>query len=138
MDSRIGSKFLKASIGFGGSCFKKDILNLVYICRRYNLNEVADYWEQVVDMNEYQKRRFVNNVIGKMFNTLAGKKIAVLGVAFKADTGDVRDTPAFSVCNYLRNEHAYLQIYDPKASENFKRELQINNIITNYIIKKVF
>lgn len=122
MDSRIGSKFLKASIGFGGSCFKKDILNLVYICRSYGLNEVADYWESVVNINEYQKKRFVEKIIGSMFNTIAGKSIAVLGLAFKSDTSDVREAPAFTICKYLLNENANLAIHDPRAIDNFLKE----------------
>ena len=101
MDSRIGPKFLKSSIGFGGSCFKKDILNLVYIAESLGLAEVASYWEQVVDMNEHQKHRFVTNMIKSMFNTVADKRIAVFGFAFKAETSDVRETPALTVCNML-------------------------------------
>ena len=97
MDTRIGSKFLNASVGFGGSCFKKDIINLVYLCRHYGLNEVADYWEGVVRINEYQKDRFVLNILKAMFNTLAGKRICLFGFAFKADTGDTRETPALSI-----------------------------------------
>ena len=120
MDSRIGSKFLKAGIGFGGSCFKKDILNLVYICKSYGLNEVADYWESVVKINDYQKSRFVHNIIKSMFNTLAGKKIAILGVAFKSDTGDVRESPAISICKQLLEEKAKLIVHDPKALDNFR------------------
>jgi len=97
MDSRIGPRFLRPSIGFGGSCFKKDILNLVYICDSYGLNEVARYWERVVNMNEFQKRRFVQNMISAMFNTVAGKRIALFGFAFKANTGDTRESPAIDV-----------------------------------------
>jgi len=96
MDSRVGSKFLNASIGFGGSCFKKDILNLVYLCRHYGLDEVADYWAGVVKINDYQKERFILNMLGAMFNTLAGKKICLFGFAFKANTGDTRESPAIS------------------------------------------
>ena len=123
MDSRIGSKFLNASVGFGGSCFKKDILNLVYLCEHFNLPEVARYWEQVVIMNEYQERRFVSKVIQNMFNTVAGKKIALFGFAFKADTGDTRESPAIYISKLLAEEHAQLSIYDPKAIENAKLEL---------------
>ena len=97
MDSRIGPKFLKASVGFGGSCFQKDILNLVYICESYGLHEVADYWESVVRMNQWQQKRFVQNILTGMFRTVAGKRIALLGFAFKADTGDTRESPAISV-----------------------------------------
>ena len=117
-DSRIGAKFLKASIGFGGSCFKKDILNLVYLCGYYGLPEVAEYWEQVVRMNDYQARRFVGNMLAAMFNTVADKKIAILGFAFKANTGDTRESPAIEVCCQL------LRIHDPKALGNARLDLE--------------
>ncbi|WP_243348769.1 nucleotide sugar dehydrogenase [Parabacteroides sp. FAFU027] len=117
MDSRIGPKFLKASVGFGGSCFQKDILNLVYIARSYGLTEVADYWEQVILMNDYQKRRFAQNIITKLNNTLSGKKITLLGWAFKKDTNDTRESAAIYVADYLLNEQAELYVYDPKVSE---------------------
>jgi len=117
-DGRIGPRFLNASIGFGGSCFKKDILNLVYICRHYGLEEVADYWESVVHINEYQKERFVRHMLTAMFNTLAGKKICILGFAFKADTGDTRESPAIHVCKRLLEERAELVISDPEALHN--------------------
>ena len=123
-DSRIGAKFLKASIGFGGSCFKKDILNLVYLCGYYGLPEVAEYWEQVVRMNDYQARRFVGNMLAAMFNTVADKKIAILGFAFKANTGDTRESPAIAVCCQLLEEHARLRIHDPKALGNARRDLE--------------
>lgn len=123
LDSRIGSKFLKASIGFGGSCFKKDILNLVYLSEFYGLPEVAAYWEQVVLINDYQERRFVAKICNKMFNTIAGKKIAVFGFAFKADTGDTRESPAIYVCKMLLEERAKLAIHDPKALENAMLDL---------------
>ncbi|KAG2545774.1 hypothetical protein PVAP13_9KG231314 [Panicum virgatum] len=103
-DTRIGPKFLNASVGFGGSCFQKDILNLVYICECNGLPEVANYWKQVIKINDYQKSRFVNRVVSSMFNTVAGKKIAVLGFAFKKDTGDTRETPAIDVCKGLLGE----------------------------------
>ena len=122
-DSRIGSKFLKASIGFGGSCFKKDILNLVYLCESYGLQEPADYWRQVVAMNEYQETRFVTNMLHNMFNTIAGKRIAIFGFAFKADTGDTRESPAIKVCRKLVGEHAKVVVSDPKAIENAKLEM---------------
>jgi UDPglucose 6-dehydrogenase len=114
-DSRIGSKFLKASVGFGGSCFQKDILNLVYIARSYGLEEVADYWEQVIKLNDYQKRRFAENIVKTLFNTVSGKKIAILGWAFKKDTNDTRESAAIYVADYLLNEQAELYIYDPKV-----------------------
>ena len=133
MDSRIGSKFLNASVGFGGSCFKKDILNLVYLCEYYNLPEVGRYWEQVVLMNEYQKKRFTHKIIKNMFNTLADKKIALFGFAFKADTGDTRESPAIYVSELLAEEHAKLSIYDPKALRNAKIDLaQLNNADIEY------
>jgi len=122
-DSRIGSKFLRASIGFGGSCFKKDILNLVYLCESYGLQEPADYWRQVVLMNEYQETRFVHKMIRSMFNTIAGKRIAIFGFAFKADTSDTRESPAIRVCRELAEEHAQVVVTDPKALENAKIEL---------------
>ena len=129
LDSRIGPRFLKASIGFGGSCFKKDILNLVYIARSLALNEVADYWEQVVRVNEWQQDRFVRQMIAEMFNTLAGKRIAVFGFAFKADTGDTRQSPAIRVCKELLDERAELRITDPKALANARLELGENELI---------
>ena len=117
MDSRIGSKFLKASVGFGGSCFQKDILNLVYIAKSYGLNEVANYWEQVVIMNDHQKRRFANNIVQTLYNTVSGKKIAFLGWAFKKDTNDTRESAAINVSDYLLNEQANIAIYDPQVKE---------------------
>ena len=117
MDSRVGPKFLNASVGFGGSCFQKDILNLVYIARSYNLNEVADYWEQVIIMNDHQKKRFAANMVRKMYNTVAGKKIAMLGWAFKKDTNDTRESAAIYVADYLLNEQAEIVVYDPKVTE---------------------
>ena len=122
-DSRIGSKFLNASVGFGGSCFKKDILNLVYLCEYHNLPEVAEYWEQVVKMNDYQEKRFVMRVLENMFNTVADKKIAIFGFAFKADTGDTRESPAIYVSQLLHEEKARLSIYDPKAMKEAKKDL---------------
>lgn len=117
LDSRIGSKFLQASIGFGGSCFQKDILNLVYICEGLNLPEVAAYWQQVIDMNEYQKMRFSQKIIESLFNTVSDKRISIFGFAFKKNTGDTRETPALTVCKTLLEEGAKLDIYDPKVDE---------------------
>jgi len=114
-DSRIGSRFLKASVGFGGSCFQKDILNLVYICRTLGLQEVADYWEQVIIMNDYQKKRFADNILTTLFNTVSGKKIAFLGWAFKKDTNDTREAPAKYVANHLMNDLAIISVFDPKV-----------------------
>jgi len=118
LDSRIGPKFLKASVGFGGSCFQKDILNLVYLSESLHLPEVAAYWRQVIEMNEHQKKRFLNRVISCLFNTLTAKKIAVLGFAFKKNTGDTRESPAITLCKYFRAERANVAIYDPKVPEN--------------------
>ncbi|MEI6787018.1 MAG: nucleotide sugar dehydrogenase [bacterium] len=123
MDARIGARFLNASVGFGGSCFKKDILNLVYLCQHYGLTEVAAYWEQVVTMNEYQEDRFARKMSSTMFNTVAGKRIAVFGFAFKADTGDTRESPAIRVCRYLIEERAAVVVTDPKALDNAKKDL---------------
>ncbi len=122
-DSRIGSKFLKASVGFGGSCFKKDILNLVYLCKTYGLEEVGEYWHQVVKMNDYQERRFVARMIKEMFNTIAGKRIALFGFAFKADTGDTRESPAILIARELLAENAEVIITDPQALEYAKTDL---------------
>jgi UDPglucose 6-dehydrogenase len=116
MDSRIGSKFLKASVGFGGSCFQKDILNLVYIAKSYGLNEVADYWEQIIIMNDHQKRRFSNNIVQTLYNTVSDKKITFLGWAFKKDTNDTRESAAIYVADDLINENAKIAVYDPKVS----------------------
>lgn len=116
LDSRIGPKFLKASVGFGGSCFQKDILNLVYIARSYNLHAVADYWDQVILMNDHQKHRFADNIIQTLYNTVSGKKIAFLGWAFKKDTNDTRESAAIYVADYLLSEEAEITIYDPKVS----------------------
>ena len=117
MDSRIGPKFLKASVGFGGSCFQKDILNLVYIAKSYGLNEVADYWEQVIVMNDHQKRRFAKNIIKTLYNTVSGKKIAFLGWAFKKDTNDTRESAAIYVADDLLSEQANIAVFDPKVEE---------------------
>ena len=123
-DSRIGPKFLNAGPGFGGSCFRKDILNLVYLCEHYQLNEVASFWEQVVSLNDYQIERYVRRILQAMFNTLAGKKLAVFGFAFKPNTGDTRDSPAIYICKRLLEEKAYLRITDPQALNNAQNDLQ--------------
>jgi UDPglucose 6-dehydrogenase len=117
-DERIGRYFLRASVGFGGSCFKKDILNLVYLCEHYGLPEVAKYWEQVVAMNEYQEARFAANMVTSMFNTVAGKRIALFGAAFKAHTSDTRESPALEICRALLTERADIVMTDPHAMEN--------------------
>jgi UDPglucose 6-dehydrogenase len=116
MDSRIGSKFLKSSVGFGGSCFQKDILNLVYIAKSYGLNEVADYWEQVIIMNDHQKRRFSAKIVQTLYNTVADKKITFLGWAFKKDTNDTRESAAIYVADDLINEQAKIAVHDPKVA----------------------
>lgn len=115
-DPRIGNKFLKASVGYGGSCFQKDILNLVYICDTFGLKEVSEYWHQVVLMNDHQKHRFANNIVRTMFNTVTGKKLAILGFAFKKDTGDTRESAAAYVMKDLLDERALLSVYDPKVT----------------------
>jgi UDPglucose 6-dehydrogenase len=126
MDSRIGSKFLRSSVGFGGSCFQKDILNLVYICRTLGLNEVADYWEQVLKINNYQKVRFADQIISTLYNTVSGKKIALMGWAFKKDTNDTRESPAIYVAWELLQDLAEIHINDPKVSEEqIRKDLQL-------------
>lgn len=123
-DHRIGPKFLKAGPGFGGSCFKKDVLNLVYLCESFGLHTAAEYWMGVIKMNDHQQERIVTRLFKEMFNTLANKKIAIFGFAFKADTGDTRETPAGTVVRLLRDEHVRLAITDPKALENAKKDLE--------------
>ena len=122
-DHRIGKYFLKAGPGFGGSCFKKDVLNLVYLCRTYGLDDCADYWESVITMNEAQQKRIVARTVKSMFNTLAGKRIALFGFAFKANTGDTRETPSLTVAKLLAEEHAEIAVTDPKALPNAKKDL---------------
>ncbi|MCF3648490.1 nucleotide sugar dehydrogenase [Opitutaceae bacterium LMO-CP1] len=114
-DSRIGPKFLKASVGFGGSCFQKDILNLVYLCQSYGLPEVAAYWQSVVGINDWQKKRFAAQIVKALFNTVSGKRIAIWGFAFKKDTNDTRETAAISICRDLLEERAEVVVYDPKV-----------------------
>ncbi|POW05599.1 hypothetical protein PSHT_10729 [Puccinia striiformis] len=118
LDARIGNKFLKASVGFGGSCFQKDILNLVYLSESLHLQDVADYWRQVIIMNESQKRRFTGKVVKELFNTIRGKKITVLGFAFKKDTGDTRCSASITLIKQFREEGAQISIYDPKVKEH--------------------
>ena len=124
MDTRIGTKFLQASVGFGGSCFRKDILHLSYLCEYYGLPEIADYWASVVRINEWQTDRFFQNILHELFNTLAGKTITILGFAFKQDTGDTRDSPAIPLCEKLVGENARVRIHDPKALGNARIELK--------------
>jgi UDPglucose 6-dehydrogenase len=116
-DSRIGPKFLKASIGYGGSCFQKDILNLSYLCEHFGLPEVAAYWESVVKINDWQKSRFSARIIRDLFNTVSDKHVAVLGFAFKKDTNDTRETAAIAVCRDLLAEGARVYVYDPQVNE---------------------
>ena len=125
-DARIGPRFLQASVGFGGSCFQKDILNLVYLCEHHNLKEVADYWRQVVTINNWQRQRFARRMIHDMFDTVSGKRIAVLGFAFKKDTNDTREAAAIYVCKDLLDEQAELSIYDPRVSAaSIEKNLQL-------------
>lgn len=123
MDGRIGPRFLKAGPGFGGSCFKKDVLNLVYLCESYGLKPAADYWNQVILMNEWQQERIVTRMLDEMFHTISGKKIAVFGFAFKADTGDTRETPSLHVIDMLMEERARVCVTDPKAIPNARQDL---------------
>ena len=116
-DSRIGAKFLRAGPGFGGSCFQKDVLNLVYLCGHYGLHEVAAYWQRVVDLNAWQQHRIAQLVVQRLFGTVTAKRIAVLGFAFKANTNDTREAPAIRICRDLLEEGAQLAIHDPKVSE---------------------
>merc|ERR1711957_315349 len=132
MDTRIGRKFLGASVGFGGSCFQKDILNLVYICESEGLHEAAKYWQMVVDMNEHQKASFGGKIISSLFNTVTNKKIAIFGFAFKKDTGDVRETPALAVCHMLMQDGAYVHVYDPKVKkEDALTEFKYHNMVVD-------
>ena len=116
MDSRIGSKFLQVSVGFGGSCFQKDILNLVYIAKSLGLDEVADYWNQVILINNHQRNRFAKNIIKTLFSTVSGKTIALLGWSFKKDTNDTRESASIYVADLLMDEQALIKVYDPKVT----------------------
>ena len=127
MDRRIGKEFLNSGPGFGGSCFKKDISNLVYISNHYGLNEVAEYWQKVLTINSWQQKRFIELIVKKMFGTLTSKKIAILGFAFKSNTNDTRESPAIFICKKLLEEGAFLKIYDPKVSaEQIDKDLGRN------------
>ena len=132
-DSRVGHKFLNAGVGFGGSCFRKDILNLVYLCEHYQLTDVAEFWKQVVSINDYQMERFVKRILRALFNTLVDKKIAIFGFAFKPDTGDTRDAPAIIICKRLLEERAILNITDPHALDNAKKDLAGLEGFTNFM-----
>jgi UDPglucose 6-dehydrogenase len=123
-DSRIGPKFLKASVGFGGSCFQKDILNLAYLCEKFGLPEAAAYWSSVVDTNDWQKKRFASRIVNSLYNTAAEKKVAVLGFAFKKDTNDTRESAAIAVCRELLTEQARVVVYDPKVpADEIRRDV---------------
>ena len=117
-DTRIGTKFLEAGPGFGGSCFKKDILNLVYLCRYYGLHQVADYWEQIVKINSFQQQRISSLVVKNLFGTLSNKKLAILGFSFKANTNDTRESPSKEISKKLLEEGAILSFYDPQVSKD--------------------
>jgi UDPglucose 6-dehydrogenase len=116
-DSRIGNKFLKASVGFGGSCFQKDVLNLVYLCEALNLPQVADYWHQVIAMNDFQRSRFAKLIVDKLFQTVTGKRIAIFGFAFKKNTGDTRESSSIYISKHLMDEEAKIIIYDPQVTK---------------------
>jgi UDPglucose 6-dehydrogenase len=117
-DSRIGNKFLQASIGFGGSCFQKDILNLIYLCESLNLKEIANYWHQVIIMNDYQRKRVVEIIISSLFGTLKNKIITIFGFAFKKNTADTRESSSIYICKYLLDEGAIIHILDPKVEKD--------------------
>ena len=134
MDSRIGPKFLKASVGFGGSCFQKDILNLVYLCEHFGLPEVATYWESVIKMNDWQKSRFTQKIVTSLFNTVSGKRIGVWGFAFKKDTNDTRESAAIYICRDLLLEGAEITLYDPRVQESrIHTDLEYVGVPTNVI-----
>ena len=125
-DKRIGNKFLKSGPGFGGSCFKKDILNLIYICNHYGLSEVSEYWQKVIDINDWQTKRISDLVIEKLFNTISRKKICILGFSFKENTNDTRESPAIKICRELLKEGCKLSIYDPKVNcDQIQRDLDL-------------
>jgi len=134
MDSRIGPKFLKASVGFGGSCFQKDLLNLVYLCEAFNLPHVSEYWRQVVHLNNWQKSRFVEKIVRTLYNTVNGKRIGILGFAFKKDTNDTRESPAIQICRDLLNERARIAIYDPRVTPETIFQDLLNAGITQDLI----
>uniref|UniRef100_A0A915D8I9 UDP-glucose 6-dehydrogenase n=1 Tax=Ditylenchus dipsaci TaxID=166011 RepID=A0A915D8I9_9BILA len=130
-DTRIGDKFLNASVGFGGSCFQKDVMSLVYLCETLQLRQVADYWLSVIEINDYQRRRFADKIIAELFNTITDKKIAIFGFAFKKNTGDTRESSAIHIGRFLLEEHAQLCFYDPKVSQ-----ATIRFDLANHIDKK--
>jgi len=132
-DSRIGNEFLNASVGFGGSCFQKDVMCLVYLCEVLQLRKTADYWKSVVEMNNWQRRRFSDKIIAELFNTLDQKKIALFGFAFKKDTGDTRESSAIYVAKYLLEEHAMLNLYDPKVTKK-AMVLELKNVVPEQLV----
>ena len=136
MDQRIGPKFLKASVGFGGSCFQKDILNLVYLCKFYGLHEVAEYWHQVVKINDYQKNRFAENIKKFLNNDIKNKKISILGWAFKKNTNDSRESASIEVTNILLQNGAYVDIFDPMVSSD-KITSDLTNLWSKLNISKL-
>ena len=128
-DSRIGSKFLDSGPGFGGSCFKKDILNLVYLSQYFGLDEVARFWESVVNLNNWHQNRITELIVKKLFGTVTGKKIVILGFAFKANTNDTRESAAIQICKSLIDEGAEITIHDPKVNEiQIEKDLQMKQI----------
>ena len=132
MDKRIGKYFLESGPGFGGSCFKKDISNLIYICNHYGLSEVANYWENVIIINQWQQKRISKIIVDNLFGNLSEKKIVILGFAFKSNTNDTRESPAISICKDLLEEGCFLSIYDPKVKEEqINSELKLNDEIGN-------
>ena len=137
LDNRIGSRMLKSSVGFGGSCFKKDVLSLVYIAETHNLPEVATYWKGVIDINEYQKDRFIKRIVECLFSTLTNKKVAILGYAYKKNTGDTRESAAIGIVNHLLTENAEVSIYDPKVeAEQIWQSLKSSNDEKGYVLAK--
>ncbi len=134
MDTRIGNKFLNSGPGFGGSCFKKDILNIVYLAEFYGLKEVGDYWKSIIEINSWQKKRIYKIIVEKLYGNLANKKIAILGFSFKANTNDIRESPAISICNNLLNEGAIISIHDPKVDkQTIMVNLEVNNHDNIYV-----
>ncbi len=134
MDTRIGNKFLNSGPGFGGSCFKKDILNIVYLAEFYGLKEVGDYWKSIIEINNWQKKRIYKIIVEKLYGNLANKKIAILGFSFKANTNDIRESPAISICNNLLNEGAIISIHDPKVDkQTIMVNLEVNNHDNIYV-----
>ena len=136
-DKRIGKYFLNAGPGFGGSCFKKDILNLIYISKHYGLNEVAEYWQKVIEINTWQLSRISKIIVEKLFGTISGKKLAILGFSFKANTNDTRESPSIYICKELMTEGGNLFIYDPKVDvSQISKDLNKKMISDENILSK--